>query len=78
MAPGIEHDLIRIKHVLRILGEVQYKAWMLGRMGDEMLGCLDDIKVFRHHQSAIRKKPLDLHVQASIGAQATRPLPPWV
>ena len=78
MAPGIEHDLIGIKHVLRRLLELQYDTRVSTGVVDEALGCLGETVLVGNLQPAIREDPLDLRAHVWECTHASRRLPHWI
>ena len=70
--PGVEHDLIRIKHVLRRRVELQYDTRVPTSVVDEALGCLDNAEFVGDHQSAIREEPLDLRAHERMCTHISR------
>ena len=76
--PGIEHDLIGIKHVLRRLLELQYDTRVSTGVVDEALGCLGETVLVGNLQPAIREDPLDLRAHVWECTHASRRLPHWI
>ena len=56
--PGVEHDRVRIEHVLRRRLEVEGSAGLDTRVLDQSRGCGPEAQVLRDIESAVGEQPL--------------------
>ena len=61
--PGVEHDRVRIEHVLRRRLEVEGSAGLDTSVLDQSRGCGPEAQVLRDIESAVGEQPLDLQTQ---------------
>ena len=61
--PGVEHDRVRIEHVLRLLLELESAAGLDTGVLDQSGGCGPELQVIRDIESAVGEQPLDLQTQ---------------
>ena len=61
--PGVEHDRVRIEHVLRRRLELESSAGLDTGVPDQSRGCGPELQVLRDIESAVWEQPLDLQTQ---------------
>ena len=61
--PGVEHDRVRIEHVLRRRLELEGSAGLDTGVLDQSRGCGPELQVLRDIESAVGEQPLDLQTQ---------------